>query len=242
MRPLVAALFCCSIVLVSHARGEQTFPYRTYIAADDVYVRSGPGQNYYPTSKLKRGAEVEVYRHDPGGWCAIRPVEGSFTWVSSRFLKPTEDRLAVITEDGVQSRVGSEFQRHPRRGSSTAAQGRDGGSSRSAVARAGPGRQRVGQNRAALRRVPLGFQQVSRRGVPREGVRSAPSRSKRLAPIGRRRIGRTAKRFVRRRAFRRHTTKKTTSRSARNRRGPDRFQPESSRPNWIASRWNCRSW
>jgi hypothetical protein len=76
---------------------------------DDVYVRSGPGQNYYPTDKLKRGQEVEVYRHDPGGWCAIRPVDGSFTWVSGRYLKPTDDNLAVVTEDGVSTRVGSRF-------------------------------------------------------------------------------------------------------------------------------------
>ena len=109
MRLLIAALFCCSVLLLSPANGDQSFPYRTYVAAADVYVRSGPGQNYYPTNKLKRGAEVEVYRHDPGGWCAIRPVDGSFTWVSSRFLKPTEDNLAVITEDGVQARVGSQF-------------------------------------------------------------------------------------------------------------------------------------
>jgi SH3-like domain-containing protein len=109
MRLLAAALFGCCAAIPSFASGEQTFPYRTYVAADEVHVRSGPGQNYYPTSKLKRGAEVEVYRHDPGGWCAIRPVEGSFTWVSSRFLKPTEDNLAAITEDAVQARVGSQF-------------------------------------------------------------------------------------------------------------------------------------
>ena len=109
MRLLVAALLCGPLLLSSPASGDPTFPYRTVVAADDVYVRSGPGQNYYPTDKLKRGAEVEVYRHDPGGWCAIRPVDGSFTWVSSRFLKPTEDNLAVVTEEGVQARVGSQF-------------------------------------------------------------------------------------------------------------------------------------
>ena len=74
-----------------------------------MYVRSGPGQDYYPTDKLKRGQEVEVYRHDPGGWCRIRPVEGSFTWVSGRFLKPTKHNLAVVTEEGVAARVGSRF-------------------------------------------------------------------------------------------------------------------------------------
>jgi hypothetical protein len=96
-------------LLPSPASGDQTFPYKTIVSSDDVYVRSGPGQNYYPTEKLRRGQEVEVYRLDPGGWCAIRPVDGSFSWVSGRFLKPTEAPLAVVTEDGVSARVGSRF-------------------------------------------------------------------------------------------------------------------------------------
>ena len=109
MRLLVAVLLGSYVLLASPASGETTFPYQTTVVSDDVYVRSGPGQNYYPTDKLKRGQEVEVYRHDPGGWCAIRPVDGSFTWVSGRFLKPTEDHLAVVTEEGVSARVGSRF-------------------------------------------------------------------------------------------------------------------------------------
>ena len=73
MRLLVTLLFCGQALCCFAANGEQTFPYTAYVAVDDVYVRSGPGQNYYPTDKLKRGQEVEVYRHDPGGWCAVRP-------------------------------------------------------------------------------------------------------------------------------------------------------------------------
>ena len=95
--------------LPSTAVGQTTFPYKAFAVADDVYIRSGPGQNYYATDKLKRGQQVEVYRHDPGGWCAIRPPEGSFTWVSGRFLKPTKHHLAVVTEEGVAARVGSRF-------------------------------------------------------------------------------------------------------------------------------------
>ena len=109
MRLLVAVLLCSHVLLASPASGDQTFPYKTCVAADEVYVRSGPGQNYYPTDKLRRGQEVEVYRHDPGGWCAIRPVDGSFSWVSGRFLKPTDHNLAVVTEEGVSARVGSRF-------------------------------------------------------------------------------------------------------------------------------------
>jgi len=55
------------LMLISSARGDQTFPYKAYVTSGEVYVRSGPGKNYYPTSKLKIGDAVEVYRHDPGG-------------------------------------------------------------------------------------------------------------------------------------------------------------------------------
>ena len=109
MRWLIAVILGGHLLFSSPVSGEQTFPYKACVVVDDVYLRSGPGQNYYPTDKLKRGQEVEVYRHDPGGWCAIRPVDGSFTWVSGRYLKPTDDNLAVVTEDGVSARVGSRF-------------------------------------------------------------------------------------------------------------------------------------
>ena len=110
MRPsLIVAILCCQAILSTSVSGETVFPYKAAATADDVYVRSGPGQNYYATDKLKRGQEVEVYRHDPGGWCAIRPGEGSFAWVSSRFLKPTDEHLAVVTQEGIAARVGSRF-------------------------------------------------------------------------------------------------------------------------------------
>lgn len=92
----------------SPACGDE-MPYTGYINADDVYVRSGPGKNYYPTLKLGHGDEVEVYRHDPGGWYAIRPPEGSFSWVSGKFLEPVEDSIARTTGDRVLARVGSQF-------------------------------------------------------------------------------------------------------------------------------------
>ena len=103
--PLVALLV--SIAMIARAAAESTFPYKAYITADDVYVRSGPGDNYYPTDKLKTGTEVEVYRHDPGGWFAIRPPKDSFSWVSSRHLQLDGKNLATVTDDHVAARVGS---------------------------------------------------------------------------------------------------------------------------------------
>jgi uncharacterized protein YraI len=85
------------------------FPYVAYVNSADVYVRSGPGRDYYPTDKLQKGEKVEVYRHDPGGWLAIRPPRQSFSWVSTRHLDPVEDRLAVVNNGRVVARVGSTF-------------------------------------------------------------------------------------------------------------------------------------
>ncbi|NQU22282.1 MAG: SH3 domain-containing protein [Candidatus Nealsonbacteria bacterium] len=107
---LAIAAFCLSYAVCGFASGDDaTLPYTAYVTSDDVYVRSGPGQSYYPTEKLKAGQEVEVYRHDPGGWYAIRPPEGSFSWVSGRYLKPGVDNLAVVVDDRVAARVGSRF-------------------------------------------------------------------------------------------------------------------------------------
>ncbi len=98
-------IFAC---LVSALRAE-SFPYTAYVRSDDVNVRSGPGDNYYPVSKLNRGDAVEVYRHDPGGWYAIRPPAGSFSWVSGEFLKPTGGNTALVIGERIVARVGSSF-------------------------------------------------------------------------------------------------------------------------------------
>ena len=109
MRVRLAALLSLSVLLCQPVFGEQTFPYTGYVTAENVYARSGPGRNYYPTGKLGLGDKVEVYRHDPGGWYAVRPVEGSFSWVSARYLEIGEDGLAKVAGDRVAARVGSQF-------------------------------------------------------------------------------------------------------------------------------------
>ncbi len=107
---LLFALVMASLSVGAGARGDDgDFPYTAYANSDDVYVRSGPGKNYYPTEKLARGEAVEVYRHDPGGWYAIRPPRGSFSWIPARLIRPTENRLGVVNGDRVVSRVGSRF-------------------------------------------------------------------------------------------------------------------------------------
>jgi uncharacterized protein YgiM (DUF1202 family) len=106
--PSLALMALISLAPAAKA-AELEFPYEAYINADDVYVRSGPGRDYYPTDKLRKGDAVEVYRHDPGGWLAIRPPRGSFCWVSSRHLDQLEDNLAAVNSERVVARVGSSF-------------------------------------------------------------------------------------------------------------------------------------
>ena len=109
MRVSVAALAACWALAAMPAAAQRSFPYKAYVTGKDVYVRSGPGDQYYPTEKLQPGAEVEVYRQDPGGWYAIRPLPDSYSWVSGRYLKPGKDGLAEVAADRVASRVGSQF-------------------------------------------------------------------------------------------------------------------------------------
>jgi len=104
---LALSILCCTVSASLALAGD--FPYTGYINSDDVYVRSGPGKNYYPTDKLRQGEAVEVHRHDPGGWCAIRPPQRSFTWVPAASLDPAGDGLAEVREDRTIARVGSRF-------------------------------------------------------------------------------------------------------------------------------------
>jgi hypothetical protein len=89
----------------AYASGE--FPYVAYVIEPETYVRSGPGNQHYPTGQLAAGYAVEVYRHDDGGWCAIRPPEGSFSLAPAHQLRILDSRTAEVTGTGVVARVGS---------------------------------------------------------------------------------------------------------------------------------------
>lgn len=86
------------------------------VVADHTYLRSGPGDDYYPTERLLQGDTVEVWALDPGGHVAVRPVEGSFSWVRADDLRldppaagATAAKVGVVIADGALSRVGSQI-------------------------------------------------------------------------------------------------------------------------------------
>jgi len=92
----------------SGAGGEtDSAPTVAYVQAEGASVLSGPGDNFYPTAQLRSGDKVEIYRRDPGGWCAIRPVAGSFSYVNARNVTPAGEKLVRVNADRVPARVGS---------------------------------------------------------------------------------------------------------------------------------------
>jgi hypothetical protein len=85
LRVFVLSL-CCAV-----SAAADDFPYSAYIAADKTEVVAGPGHRFYATDRLPRGTEVEIYREEASGWLAIRPPEGSFSWVPADFVERLEE-------------------------------------------------------------------------------------------------------------------------------------------------------
>jgi hypothetical protein len=54
-----------------------------WVMEDDCRVYCGPNAALYATTKLARGATVEVYHETADGWSGIRPPAGSFNWVAA---------------------------------------------------------------------------------------------------------------------------------------------------------------
>ncbi len=89
-------------------RSELAFPYTVFVETPEAELRAGPGTDHYVTNRLERGTRLEVYRHDPGGWFAVRPPLGSFSWVEADKLRMTDEPgVAEVTGDEVHSWVGT---------------------------------------------------------------------------------------------------------------------------------------
>lgn len=83
-------------------------PYEAQVSVGQAAVHAIPSQNGYVTELLARGALVEVYRHDPGGWCAIRPTPESFSLVAASAVdyRPG-DSTGIVKVDGAKAWVGT---------------------------------------------------------------------------------------------------------------------------------------
>ncbi len=83
------------------------------VVEDMVEVFDAPDPGGVPTARLKRGERVSVRREEPGGWLAISPPPGSFSWVDDRSLVKLDDGLARVEEDQAQVRSGRPGARLP---------------------------------------------------------------------------------------------------------------------------------
>lgn len=102
-----AVMFALGLLPATVVAAAPEFPYRAFVVSDEAEIRSGPGDHYYAVLAVPRGELIEVHRHDPNGWCAIRPPRGSFSWVAAEFIEPGVGGLATITGDQVVARTGS---------------------------------------------------------------------------------------------------------------------------------------
>jgi uncharacterized protein YgiM (DUF1202 family) len=79
------------------------------ISSNAVYVRCGPGDNYYPTQKLDKGAKVKVVgaKFD---WLKIEPPEGSFCYVAKLYVDRHGDgKVGRVNKDSINVRAGSQL-------------------------------------------------------------------------------------------------------------------------------------
>ena len=95
---LLLCLFAVCVLLISNANAQiqEGFPYMAKVSVKNAAARSGPGMTYYPTQALPVGSVVEVYCELPTGWAAIRPPQGSFSWVRGKFLEFECDKTSGL--------------------------------------------------------------------------------------------------------------------------------------------------
>src|SRR5262245_9545420 len=81
--------------------------YSATVTANESEVRSGAGdsQQLYPTNRLVKGDTVEVVREQEGGWLAIKPPPGSFSWINSRFVQRIGNTSSFVVNAHPDSKV-----------------------------------------------------------------------------------------------------------------------------------------
>ncbi|MCS7033868.1 MAG: hypothetical protein NZ561_07715, partial [Phycisphaerae bacterium] len=82
------------------------FQFEGEVNSNAVYVRSGPSENDYATTRLDKGAKVTVVgiRFD---WLKILPPEGSFCYVAKAYVEKRNDGSVGRVTNTLNVRVGS---------------------------------------------------------------------------------------------------------------------------------------
>jgi len=106
---LLSVSFAQNTTSSSNEAGTLSFPYMAEITGDNVYVRSGPGTNFYDCGKLNTGDKVKVIGKQ-FSWARIVPPLGSFSWISIQYVSidPANPTIGTVTGDRVRVYAGSD--------------------------------------------------------------------------------------------------------------------------------------
>ncbi|MBN2563573.1 MAG: SH3 domain-containing protein [Phycisphaerae bacterium] len=87
-----------------------SYVYVAEATGDDVYVRSGPGTNYYQCGKLYKNDRIQVIATQQG-WSSILPPPGCFSWIPMQYVSINLDNpmMGIVTGDNVRIYAGSDF-------------------------------------------------------------------------------------------------------------------------------------
>lgn len=111
----IASLSCRSLwffvfftMICGKSFAQEDFPYHLVVAKETADILSGPGKTHYATDRLPKGTKVQIFRHDPGGYYAIRPPAGSFSLVLASAVQQTADPGVIeVTASAAKAWVGS---------------------------------------------------------------------------------------------------------------------------------------
>ncbi len=97
------------LLLTSATVRGQDSPILATIGDNGAPVHGGPDEIHYQTSHLEPEAEVEIYRLDPGRWCAIRPPVDSFSLVRAAAIESLDEAsgIGTIAADDEQCWIGT---------------------------------------------------------------------------------------------------------------------------------------
>ncbi len=85
------------------------FPFLAEITNDDVYIRSGPGTQYYNCGKARKGDKVKVVGNK-FSWLQVVPPAGSYSWISKQYVQidPQNNTSGTVIGEAVRVYAGSD--------------------------------------------------------------------------------------------------------------------------------------
>jgi uncharacterized protein YgiM (DUF1202 family) len=87
------------------------FPFEGEVSATNVYLRSGPGVNYYPSTKLNAGDRI-VVQGEKFGWYQVVPPTKCFSYIDmAKVDKQPGGKTGKVNDDKVYVRAGSDLEK-----------------------------------------------------------------------------------------------------------------------------------